>query len=142
MPELRKYHLFISHAWKYCDDYLRLEELLKADSNFSFINYSVPKHNPLIDPNTPMGKKDLETMLSEQIRYASIVLIISDMYAAYKEWIQYEIIRSAYMHKPILGVGPWGQETIPIAVTGVAAAMVEWNTSSIVKAIRKFSAPR
>jgi hypothetical protein len=56
MPELRQYHLFISHAWKYSEDYYRLERLLKEAPDFSFSNCSVPRHDPLIDPGTGAGR--------------------------------------------------------------------------------------
>ena len=41
--------LIISHMWKNEDnsDYYRLVDLLKSDNTFSWINYSVPEHDPL-----------------------------------------------------------------------------------------------
>ena len=56
MPELKMYDLFLSHAWRYNDDYYKLEKMLKEASLFKWRNYSVPKHDPLIDPNSYAGK--------------------------------------------------------------------------------------
>jgi hypothetical protein len=139
MPAPKNYHLFISHAWKYDEEYYALEALLKQAQNFAFTNYSVPKHDPLTDPETPVGKKKLEQMLDEQIRQASIVLVLSGMYVAYKRWIQYEIDQSVSTNKPIIGIKPRGQQQLPTAVTSVAKETVGWNTDSIVTAIRKYS---
>ena len=35
MPELKTYDLFLSHAWRYNDDYYRLEKMLKEAPLFS-----------------------------------------------------------------------------------------------------------
>lgn len=56
MPELRRYHLFISHAWSYSEDYKRLEAMLTDAPNFAFDNYSVPRHDPLTDPQYSSGE--------------------------------------------------------------------------------------
>lgn len=142
MPELRQYHVFISHAWRYSEDYERLEKMLKGAPNFAFHNYSVPRHDPLIDPNTPVGKQKLQRLLDEQIRPVGVVLVISGMYVHYKEWIQYELNSAWRMGKPIVGIVPWGQERTPQEVQNVVRAMIGWNTASIVDAIRKYSLQR
>ena len=99
----------------------------------------MPSHDPLIDPNTPVGKQKLQRLLDGQIRPASIVLVISGMYVHYKEWIQYELNSASRMGKPIVGIVPWGQERTPQEVQNVAREMIGWNTASIVDAIRKYS---
>jgi hypothetical protein len=142
MPVLRTYHLFISHAWSYGEDYRNLVELLESAPNFSFKNYSVPEHDPLIEPGTSVGKKKLQGLIDGQIRPASIVLVIAGMYVQYKDWIQYEIDSALSMGKPILGINPRGQIRSPSEVTSVADEMVNWNTASIVDAIRRKSSPR
>jgi len=47
MPELKTYNLFISHAWKYGDEYDRLISLLDNAPNFKYRNYSAPSDKPL-----------------------------------------------------------------------------------------------
>lgn len=42
MPELKTYDLFISHAWKYGDEYCNLIYLLDKAPCFSYRNYSPP----------------------------------------------------------------------------------------------------
>jgi hypothetical protein len=136
-------HIFISHAWKYSDDYYRLENLLKKEkdnplSKFSFKNYSVPEHDPLIDPNTEIGKRKLTAMLDTQIKPVSCVIILGGMYANYSYWIQKEIdIAKSYPNKGIIAVYPWGQTNMPVKVQESAHFIVGWQTSSIVNAIMK-----
>ena len=139
MPALKTYDLFISHAWKYNEDYYRLVGMLNNAPYFKWRNYSVPKHDPVLDPNEPTDRKELIKELDEQIRPVNCVLILSGMYAAHSFWIQKEIDISVKYSKPIIGVKPWGQAKIPKAVSDVAVEIVGWNTSSIVSAIRKHS---
>ena len=139
MPELRIYDLFISHAWRYHDDYDRLVELLNKAPNFKWRNYSVPKHDPAIDPNTDAGFQELKAALGEQIRPVNCVLIVSGMYAAHRRWIQVEMDIASEYGKPMIGVKPWGQERIPTEVQEAVKEMVGWNTDTIVAAIRKWS---
>lgn len=139
MPSLKTYDLFISHAWRYNKSYYDLVELLKNANYFSWRNYSVPEHDPVIDPDTPAGKKKLTEALKAQIKPVNCVLIISGMYAAYSEWIQTEIDLALSYPKPIIAVRPWGQERVPTAVQNAAKTTVGWNTDSIVKAIREYS---
>lgn len=140
MPELKTYDLFISHAWKYNEDYHRLINLIKNANYFKYRNYSVPEHDPVIDPNTPIGVTKLKELLDKQIKPVNCVLIICGMYVNHKFWIQTEIeIAAAKYNKPIIGVIPWGAERVPVEVQNVANEMVRWNTDSIVTAIRKHS---
>ena len=132
MPPLKTYDLFISHAWKYDDDYYRLVTLLQNANYFNWRNYSVPQHDPLHANNA----RRLAESLNQQIRPVNIVLIISGMYVYHREWIQYEIKVAQSYNKPIIGIEPWGSQHIPTEVQSAAIAMVGWRTDSIVTEIR------
>lgn len=119
--------------------YNRLIELLNEAPNFRYRNYSVPKHDPAIDPNTDVGNLTLSRALDVQIRPVNIVLVMAGMYASYRYWIQKEIDIAQRYGKPIVGLIPWGQERTPTIVQKAAIEMVGWNTNSIVTAIRKFA---
>ena len=131
----KDYRIFISHAWKYDDDYYRLENLLKKDPYFSFYNHSVPNHDPLIANND----YELTQLLFNQIRGTHVVLIIAGMYVNYSKWIQKEIDIAIYYNKPIIGIKPWGRQYTPIQVQEDADEMVSWNTSSIIDAIERMA---
>ena len=139
MPELKTYDIFISHAWFYNKGYNKAVELLNEAENLKWRNYSVPKHDPVIDPNTEIGKGKLTLELDQQIRPVNCFLVMAGMYANYKYWIQQEIKIAQSYKKPIVGLIPWGQEKTPQDIQDVAVEMVNWNTSSIVNAIRKNS---
>jgi hypothetical protein len=113
--------------------------MLKEALFFKWRNYSVPKHDPLIDPNTYVGKAKLTELLDRQVKPVNCVLILGGIYAAHSEWILKEIKLAQSYKKPIIGVYPWGQQNMPLAVQNAANELVGWNTSTIVSAIRRNS---
>lgn len=129
MPNLRNYNLFISHAWDYNDDYYRLVKFLDAAPNFKWKNLSVPRHDPLVTDR-------LQYELRAQMRDAHAFLILSGMYVAHSDWIEFEIDFAARIGRPIIGIRPWGSERVPAAVQNAATEIVGWNTDAIVRAIR------
>ncbi|OEU63025.1 MAG: nuclease [Desulfobacterales bacterium S5133MH16] len=139
MPSLKTYDFFISHAWFYSKGYNRVVELLNNAPCFSWRNYSVPEHDPVVDPNTKVGKRKLSDELDQQIRPVNCFLVIAGMYANHKYWIQKEVKIAQSYGKPIVGLIPWGQERTPTYIQEVADIMVAWNTSSIVQAIRNYA---
>lgn len=125
------YHIFISHAWRYSQQYETVLTWLKK-SGLVFHNYSVPKYNPFAVQST----SQLEQSITAQIRPASCVIILSGMYAAHSHWIEYEIREAVRMGKYIIGVRPWGQERVPLIIQNNADVMVGWNSSSVIGAIK------
>lgn len=135
MPKLKNYHILISHSWDYNDDYLKIKEWLDDAKNFSWTNYSVTINNP-IDAKT---KKELKEKIRTRIALCSCVIILSGMYVAYSEWIDYEIDTALELGKPIIGVKPRGQERIPTKVSENADVMVGWSSASVVQAVRDYA---
>jgi len=135
----KTYNIFISHAWKYNEHYYRLENMLKNAPNFLWRNYSVPKHDPKIDPNTPVGKRTLKKELEKQVKPSSCVIVIAGMYSHYREWIQEEIKMAKRYKKPIIAVKPRGNLIMPTVITNNADEVVGWNTNSIVNAIKRLA---
>ena len=138
MPSLYDYRIFISHAWKYGDDYIRLVNLLDAAPYFHYFNYSAPEQKPLFPSGTPYTSSDIARKITDKIRPAQITLVISGMYAAYSDWMQYEIDESLRMRMPVIGIMPRGQARVPLYVRDRVDDLVGWNTSSIVSAIRRY----
>lgn len=139
MPVLKKYDLFLSHAWRYNEDYTGLVKLLNSALYFDWRNYSVPEHDPLIDPMTPVGVGKLTELLDKQVKPVNCVLILGGMYASHSDWILKEIQIANYYSKPIIGVYPWGQLNMPRIIQDNAIDIVGWNTNSIVTSIRQHS---
>ncbi|PWJ84866.1 TIR-like protein DUF1863 [Pseudaminobacter salicylatoxidans] len=132
MPYLHNYRLFISHAWRYSEGYIRAVRFLNDANHFSWTNYSVPESKAFQGLTGPQ----LGEQLKAQIRPVQCVVILAGMYVSHSGWIQYEIDFAKSLGKPILGIVPWGAERTPKAVQDAATLMVNWNSSSIVSGIR------
>ena len=134
---MQTYHLFISHSWNYSDAHDRLVKVLTAHPTFTFKNFSVPPHNPIVGAQTD---KQLELAIENKIRPCSAVLIMAGMYSAYSKWINKEIEIAKRMGKVIIAIKPFGAERISTVVRDAAHAECAWNTNSIVGAIRQHTA--
>lgn len=134
MPDLKTRMLFISHAWKYDDAYLTLVKWFNETPNFSWKNCSIPSTDALTEKTT----KGLCEGITRQINPAQGVLLIAGMYAAHSGWIDYEIGEAKRLGKTIIGIKPWGQERMPIKVQEASHIIVNWQSASIIEAIRKY----
>lgn len=135
MPSLRNYHILISHSWDYNNHYETISGWLNDTPYFLWTNYSVPITRPL----TVSGVNELKQKIRNRISLCSCVIILSGMYVAYSDWIDFEIDTAVSMGKPIVGVKPWGQERIPTKVQDNADIMIGWNSASVVDAVRRYA---
>lgn len=135
------YNLFISHSWSHSDAYSKLCGLLENAQYFSYKNYSVPKDDPLrISAKTDYYYDlQLRIKLENQMKYASVVLIMAGVYATYSDAINMEISIAKKLGKPIIAVEPWGSERTSTIVKNSAHRIVSWNTDSIVTAIKELA---
>jgi len=131
LPRLKKYAVFISHAWDHSSDYDRLVSLLKSAKRFDFRNCSIPKTRSL----KTQTDRQLERALRNQIRPASSVLIIAGMYVTHRRWIKKEIQIAVEMNKNIIIVKPHGAQKMPSALQ-LFPHVVGWDTNNIVRSIR------
>ena len=136
------YRIFISHAWKYGDDYDRLVSLLDSERSFSWLNWSAPEDKPIIPSWMTVPDQVVEQKIAEKVNMADCVLVIAGMYAHHSDWIQKEMDIAHKLQKPMIGIRPWGNEVMPTAVVIRTVEDVYWQTSSITDAIKRNSFPR
>ncbi len=137
MPALSNYRLFISHSWAYGDAYEKLVRFFKEHPYFKWIDYSVPKDDPIHNaPNEAL----LYDAIKKQISPVNCVIILAGVYSTYSKWINKEIeISKRVFNKPIVAIEPWGSKKTSNIVKENADITVKWQSSSIVDAIRKYS---
>jgi MTH538 TIR-like domain (DUF1863) len=131
------YNLFISHSWAYGDAYEKLIALLDNRGYFSYKNYSVPKDDPIHSAGTDA---QLRAAIRRQIAPCHCVIMLAGVYSTYSKWINEEIAictSDFATKKPIVGINPWGAERSSQVVQEAADVMANWNTESIVAAIRQ-----
>lgn len=130
-------NLFISHAWRYSDRYEGVVGLLGRAPNFSWRNHSVPRHDPAIDPDTEFGRNRLIQALRDQIRGTHCVIVVAGMYVNARYWIRKEIEIANEWNKPLIAIRRRGQQRTPQELVTLADQTVNWNSNSLVAAIRE-----
>ena len=133
---MRTYHLFISHSWRYGNQYDRLKNLLDK-SRLSYRDYSVPRDDPI---HNARSVRQLREAIKNQMRYASVVVVLAGVYASHSKWIDIEIglAESSFASaKPIVAIKPRGKRAnLDTGQKGRANRIVGWSTKSIVRAIK------
>ena len=140
MPYLKTYDLFISHAWKYGEDYERLIALLNSALFFHFRNYSAPPDKPLqnLGSTDVITKNQIQEAIERKIKPVNAFLIISGMYYNYREWMQYELECAVRHNKPIIAIEPRGiLVDCTKEIRAHATEIVGWSSTSIIDAVRK-----
>ena len=123
--------IFVTHVWQKSDDYLRLFEYLESTSNFYYQNFSRPEEAPSGD------KEAMRSSLRRQIEHAESVIVLSSLYGAHRDWIEFQMNAAQAMNKPLLVMEPFGDDEIPEEVRARADEVAEWNARSIEDAIRR-----
>ena len=130
------YNLFISHSWRYADQYDRLIGLLRARKYFAFKDHSVPPDDPI---HNAKNDAQLHQAIQNHMMGCHVVLILAGVYATHSKWINIEIAlakKGFNYPKPIIAIRPRGNERISEPVRQAANRIVGWSTESVVQAIR------
>ena len=125
-------NIFISHSWRYQEDYKTIYKWLKEE--LYVYDYSIPEHDNCGENLTDY---ELKQCIKNQIRYSSIVIIIGRISASYSDWIKFEIDTAYEMGKCIILIKPWGHERLPLVGQSKANKIIGWNKYSLIKAIKE-----
>lgn len=137
MPQLKTYRLFISHSWAYGDAYDRLVSFFNERPNFQWVDYSVPKDDPI---HSAPNDRALYEAIKNQMQFVNCVVMLAGVYSTHSKWITKEIeIAKKVFSKPLIAVEPWASEKTSKIVKDNADAIVKWQSSSIVTAIRNYA---
>lgn len=131
--------LFISHSWRYNNEYNDLINLLNNRGYFSFKDYSVPKDDPIRILSKTAYEKKLREGITNQMRFCDVVILIAGKYVTFSDSIQMELEIASEMKKPILAIRPYGASQTTSLAEIYADKIVSWNSDSIVEAIRELS---
>lgn len=137
------YDIFITHAWRYHDDWMRLSNLFDAEKSIKWRNFSVPWYDPALDPNTELGAKAIRNWIDGQIRPVIGTVLLDGVYAvkSTRVWLELEIELSRYHRKPVVAVPAYGTSTISSEAAALADAAVEWDALQIVQTFKRLTAP-
>ncbi len=133
------YKLFISHAWRYSEDYDRLAQLLKKTVDIDVRIQSMYRYD-VLHPANPGDRKLLLQLLEEQIKASQGVLLFARIYIMNRQWGQ-AIIELAQKHrKPLIGIIQQGHEKAIRELQKVVHKLVDWNDHEIINSIKSLSA--
>jgi hypothetical protein len=131
----KTYNVFISHSWSYLDDLRNLRNLLISRGYF---NVEFQEASP-IEPINSVNAYYIKQRLKSKILDSNVILALAGIYATHSDWMNWEL-ETAYSNSiPIIGVIPRGQERISSTVNNYSITNVNWNTESIVDAIRLYA---
>jgi len=149
MAQKKMYDLFVTHAWRYHDDWNRISELLDKVSGLAWRNFSLPWHDPAMDPNTEVGGKFIRDFLEGQIIPVHGVILLAGVYAvkSARRWLDLEVEMARRHNKPIIGVPAPGETTVPDEVKSLCDTIVGWDMAELiarldeVRGLPKYSGP-
>jgi Thoeris protein ThsB, TIR-like domain len=130
----RMYDLFISHAWRYHNDWTRLTDILDRAPGVKWRNFSLPWHDPALDPNSPLGGKLIRDSLETQIIPVHGVILLAGVYAikSARRWLDLEVEIARKYNKPIIGIPAIGASAVPEEVRSLSNASAIWDAGALI----------
>lgn len=128
----KNYKIFISHSWSYSSDLEALRNLLNSRGYFNVEFTEASKDVPINSSDATY----IKARLRAKILSSDVVLALAGIYASHSEWMPWELDTAKSLNVPIIGVIPRGQDRISQEVNSRSVVDVNWNTESIVDAIR------
>jgi hypothetical protein len=128
------YDVFISHSWRYDDEWTAMVALLDKTLGARWRNWSLPWHDPGLDRFTPSGHAELLQILDGQISVCRTVLVLADVCKGQRgdTWVRIEIDLAKKYGKPVFGIGHRRDGGFPRQFREEMAAIVPWSQKSIV----------
>jgi hypothetical protein len=118
------YKLFISHIDKEDEEYDLFLDKLSASYDLQWSDMAV-------------RDKFLPEEITQQMKPADVVIILSGLCSKDKALITRQIDVATELKKPIVVIRPYGLENVSAHLERIAAEVVGWNTPCIVDAIKE-----
>jgi len=134
--------LFLTHAWRYHDDWKRMVDVLNTVGIRAWRNFSLPWYDPALDPRTPEGGMVVRRHLEVQIIPCDAVLLLSGVYEqpGCRKWVDMEVEMARRHGKPIIAVPAIGATEPTPEALALADAAVGWDAAAIMELTRRWKA--
>ena len=121
--------LFLTHGFRPHDDWERAAALLDQNFGLGWRNFSVPWHDPALDPNTEADFRSIEADLLSQITFCHVVLFLDGIYRtrAGRRWMDVQVAIARDLGKPIIGLPPWNETALSKEGRALVTAVGHWN---------------
>jgi hypothetical protein len=130
----RVYDIFITHAWRYHDDWTRMGDLIDQAMGERWRNFSVPWYDPALDPNTELGSQLVHRWLEQQIVPVCGIILLSSVYdnKSARRWVELEVQLAREHQKPVIGVPTFGQQEMSPGAAGIVDVVCPWDAGQII----------
>ena len=137
MNSSKSYDLFVTHAWRFHDEWLQFVNLIDQAPGIDWRNFSLPWHDPAMKPNTELGRKFIHSFLENQIIPAQAVILLPGVYAinSARKWIDLEIEFARKHGKLIVGVSLSDEANVPQEVAKLCDDCVGPNATEAIRII-------
>lgn len=131
--------IFICHGWENSPHIRTLtEELDKAtefDDQFAYINHGDFDKTVLVEDRL----STLEIIVKDQIKNAAVLLVMTDLYEEYNEWIDFELKLAKDLNKPVILIRSYENRKTPPHLEQRADDVVAFEPEKLLKKIKKYS---
>ena len=136
---MRTHDLFLTHSWRFHEDWRRLVDLLNAHNVRAWRNFSLPWYDPALDPRTEAGGKTVRWHLETQIIPAHAVILLCRLLSepGARKWIDFELAAAKKYRKPVLALPTWGETDVPAEIRGTVAGVVPWDAAAVFAAVEE-----
>ncbi|MBL8074920.1 MAG: TIR domain-containing protein [Nitrospira sp.] len=137
MGTSRNYDLFVTHAWRFHEDWTKFTELMDKVPGILWRNFSLPWHDPAISPNTEAGGRFIRSSLESQIIPVHVVVLLAGVYEtrSARVWVDMEVEMARKHRKPIIGMPPINKESIPDGLLALCDASSTWEATRLIAVI-------
>jgi hypothetical protein len=137
MEKLKCHDIFLTHAWRFHDDWTKFSELMDNTPEIVWRNFSLPWHDPAMNANTEVGGRFIRDFLESQIIPVHAVVLLTGVYAinSARRWFDLEVEMARKHNKPLIGIPAFGATTVPDEVSSVCDACCEWDAKKLLATI-------
>lgn len=138
---MKKYiDLFITHAWRYHEDWIKVCDVIDYCKEIEFRNFSVPWHDPGIDLHSKIGINFIEKGLKSQIYPVQIVLLLNSVYEIKnaQKWVGLELNHAKNFNIPVLGLPNSVDGKISDYVVRNSDKIISWDNDDLINSLVKF----
>jgi len=130
--------VFITHAWRYHEDWTEMGKLLDGAEDFAWRNFSVPWHDPALVPSSETGARLIRQWLETQIIPVHCVIFLYGVYAARsaRRWLDLELEMARAHGKHVIGVPPLGEEPGNIERPELVDEVAAWDGAALAGRLR------
>ncbi|MGH8287013.1 MAG: hypothetical protein ACRETT_14780, partial [Steroidobacteraceae bacterium] len=115
MSQANPVRLFVTHAWEYSDDYLRVFEYLESARTFFYRNFSTPDKRPSGD------REALKEDLRHQIAPVEAVVAVASLNDSNTDLLTFQLLYAQANNKAVVLLKHFGSaKPLPKELTDLA----------------------